>query len=382
MKNGEVYLDNSATMPMSNLNAIKACSWYRKYYGNPSSQHAKGYEALEQIDVARTSIATQLGCLPEELYFTSGGTEADNWALRGILKPHDHLITTAFEHHAILETAKYLESIGVEVTYVKPNSDGVVRLRDIISAKKPNTKMISVMYVNNEVGTIQPIAEIADWAKSEKLIMHTDAVQAIGHININLSKLGVDLASASAHKFGGCRNNGFLYVRKGTKINPLMFGGGQQNGLRPGTLDVIGIKMTSEALEDAMYYTNTLGNVRDSVWALLVDKMLCIKGVTINGSLNQRLKNNLNIYVKGVDAQALVASLSEMGIYVSAGAACNEGNKSPSHVLTAMGLSDEVATHSIRISISHETTAENIEQFAQYLKQCIEMLRMTEVNDA
>lgn len=360
-------------MPIS----IQMIDKYRVKYGNPSSQHAKGYEAAAEIAKAKAYISNKLCCLPEEIYFTSGGTESDNWALRGILKPHDHLITTSFEHHAILETAKYLERMGVEVTYVAPHQDGIVRLKDIIAAKKPNTKMVSVMYVNNEVGTIQPIREIADWAKSVGLIVHTDAVQAVGHMDINLLELGVDLLSASAHKFGGCRNNGFLFVRSGVQIEPIIFGGSQQNGMRAGTMDTMGIAIMADALGNASLSNFLHKESMNAIWSKLVDGLLGINGVSINGSLTGRLKNNLNVYIKGVDAQALVASLSEMGIYVSAGAACNEGDKKPSHVLKAMGLSDEVATHSIRITTSSRTDVDDVNRFITCLKQCVDMLRAT-----
>lgn len=371
--NGEIYLDNSATMPMNVVMLDKS----RLHYGNPSSQHAKGYEAAEDVANAKEIISSELNCMPEEIYFTSGGTESDNWALRGILKPHDHLITTSFEHHAILKTAKYLERMGVEVTYVAPHEDSIVRLKDIIAAKKPNTKMVSVMYVNNEVGTIQPIREIADWAKSEGLIVHTDAVQAVGHMKINLLELGVDLMSASSHKFGGCRNTGFLFVRSGTPIEPMIFGGSQQNGMRAGTLDNMSISIMARALKASSTDMLLHDNALNDTWQFLVDGLLGIDGVSINGSLTNRLRNNVNAYIKDVDAQALVTALSELDIYVSAGAACNEGEKKPSHVLKAMGLSDEVATHSIRISMNYRTEREEIEKFLVCLKQCIDIIRAT-----
>ena len=380
-KNGIIYLDNAATMPMRGstvLHLVRLCS---ELYGNPSSTHNAGYDAMGAISDAQISIAQSLGCNPWDIYFTSGGTEADNWALRGVLKRGDHLITSSIEHHAILNTAKYLETQGVEVTYVNPTSDGIVHLKDIIAAKKSNTKLISLMLVNNEVGTIQPIEEIAEWAKANGILIHTDAVQAVGHMPINLKTLEVDMISASAHKFGGLKNSGFLFIRdthlKGKFIEPLLFGGNQQNSMRPGTLDPVSISIMAMALDDCIKTDVKSSSSRDAIWSLLLEQVLSVEGVSVNGSIGvgRRLHNNINIRIEGVDAEALVTSLNEQGIYISAGAACSSGDKKPSHVLKAMGMSDEACSESVRITTSGDTTVNDIHGFIEKFAVTVNFLR-------
>lgn len=370
-KNGEIYLDNAATMPMTSNTALYLVRLCSELYGNPSSPHKAGYDTMKAISDSQVSIAQNLNCNPWDIYFTSGGTESDNWALRGVLKKGDHLITSSIEHHAILNTAKYLESQGVEVTYVSPTSDGIVHLRDIITARKSNTKLISLMLVNNEVGTIQPVEEIAEWAKANNILMHTDAVQAVGHMLINLKTLEVDMLSASAHKFGGLKNSGFLFIRdthlKDKFIEPLLYGGNQQNDLRPGTLDPISASIMAKALDECIQSDVKNSTARDALWSLLLEQVLSIEGVSINGSIGvgRRLHNNINVRVEGVDAEALVTSLSEQGICISAGAACSSGDKKPSHVLEAMGMDDKACSESIRITTGGETTVSDIHEFIE-----------------
>lgn len=378
-KNGTVYLDNAATMPMSNSTILQLMKLCKELHGNPSSAHTAGYDAAQAISDAQISIARDIKCQPWDIYFTSGGTEADNWALRGTLTKGDHLITSSIEHHAILNTARYLEAQGVEATYVNPTSDGIIHLKDIIAARKPNTKLISLMLVNNEVGTIQPIEEIAEWAKANDILVHTDAVQAVGHMPINLGALEVDMLSASAHKFGGLKNTGFLFIRnsqsKSNPVKPLLYGGNQQNSLRPGTLDPIGASIMAIALDECIK-TDVKGSAtRDAVWSLLLENVLSIEGVSLNGSVDRRLRNNINIRIKGVDAEALVTSLNEQGICISAGAACSSGDKKPSHVLTAMGMDKEAASESVRITISGNTSVSDIHEFMDKFAVTVNFLR-------
>lgn len=365
-----IYLDNAATSrPRLGL-SMQVANRLNKYYGNPSTIYEVGSDANALIQIATEKIAKKIGCDADELYFTSGGTESDNWALRGILKQGDHLITTAIEHPAVLRTARHLESLGIEVTYISPDPKGFVRLRDVINAKRDNTKLVSVMMVNNETGAIQPISSIADWASANGILMHTDAVQAVGHIDVNVEELGVDLLSASAHKFGGLKGSGFLYVRKGTPIELLIYGGGQQNGMRSGTMDAVAIDAMAYALEQPIN-----SNAIFALWQQLVEKLTSIEGVSINSPLKDCSHNIINAYVEGVDAEELVMALSEQNIFISAGSACHSGSKEPSHVLKAMGYSDEHCRQSIRISFDETLTVKDINTFIKVLGTQIKMLR-------
>lgn len=373
-----VYLDYAASAPMDTFLAYDIPDRVIRYYGNPSSMHQQGVKANKLINDSKRMIAEIINCEPEEIYFTSGGTESDNWALRGIVKPGDHIITTAIEHSAVLETCKYLETKGVEVTYVKPDKDGRVALKDVIAAKRDNTKLLSIMYVNNETGVVQHIKSIAEWAKSEGIIVHTDAVQAVGKLLINLKELDVDLLSASAHKFGGLKGTGFLYVRKGTEIAPLIFGGGQQNGMRSGTEDAVGAYFMAVSLVAFHNKTLALALTTEKTLRHLVNSLFGISGVYANSYIHT---NIVNVYIEGVDAESLVTAMSEMGYYISAGSACHSGDKKPSHVLKAMGYSDERCNQSIRISIGYETTVPEIDEFIEMLKVNINLLRQGKANE-
>ena len=373
-----VYLDYAASAPMDAVLAHNIADMAHRCYGNPSSIHQQGVKIKQLINNSKQMIADVINCEPEEIYFTSGGTESDNWALRGIVKPGDHIITSAIEHSAVLETCKYLETKGVEVTYVKPAKDGRVALKDMIAAKRDNTKLLSLMYVNNETGVVQRIKTIAEWAKSEGIIVHTDAVQAVGKLPINLKELDVDLLSASAHKFGGTKGTGFLYVRKGTEIAPLIFGGGQQDGMRSGTENAIGDYFMAASLVTEYNKSLALISTTEKTRRYLVDSLLGISGIHANSHIDT---NIVNVYIEGVDGESLVTAMSEMGYYISAGSACHSGDKKPSHVLKAMGYSDERCNQSIRISIGFDTTVLQIQKFIEMLKFNIDLLRQGKANE-
>lgn len=370
-----IYLDNAATTPIRVSLIMKLPTLFNEYYGNPSSLYTLGTKSKEMIDRARGEIAEQIHCSPDEIYFTSGGTESDNWALRGTVNPGDHIITTEFEHPAILNTCKYLETQGVEVTYIKPNPKGFVELGDFIKARQPNTKLISVMLVNNEIGTIQRVKEIAQWATSEGILVHTDAVQALGHIPVDVEDLCVDMLSASGHKFGAPKGVGFLYVKKTVNLSPMIFGGHQENNMRAGTENPVGIFLLAEALKmsckDMKYSQAGVSALLDHLFIGLDS----IKGVHLNGSPDNKVRGIINVCIDGVKAENLIMFLNEEGICISAGSACMSGTGVASHVLKSIGLTDEQASSSVRISIGQQTTVKDIDTFLEKFKHYIKLIR-------
>lgn len=365
----EVYLDNAATTKPYPGVIEQMLNAYSKVYGNPSSIHRAGIVARNLIDASRADLATTINCIPEEIYFTSGGTESDNWALN-ILEPGDHLITSVIEHHAILNKCRVLEKKGINITYIGVNNIGVVNPKDIENAVTPNTKLISIMTANNEIGTIQPIEEIGKIARRNNIIFHTDAVQAYGHIPIDVDKLHIDMMSVSAHKTHGPKGIGFLYVRNGIDIPPLIYGGGQESGKRPGTENVLAIAGFG-CISDAI---NNLENSIDIAHILYLRNYFCSKlisefdNVTINGDIGNRLPGNLNVCFKGCRGEQILRMLDMSGIYVSTGSACNSDSNEPSYVLKAIGLSDDDANASIRFSLDYETTQSDIDYVIDNLK--------------
>lgn len=365
----EVYLDNAATTKPYPGVIEQMLNAYSKVYGNPSSTHRAGIVARNLIDVSRTDLATTINCMPEEIYFTSGGTESDNWVLN-ILEPGDHLITSVVEHHAILNKCWALEKKGVKVTYVGVDKFGIINPQDVANAVTPNTKLISIMTANNEIGTIQPIEEIGRIAHQNNIIFHTDAVQAYGHIPIDVNKLHIDMMSVSAHKTHGPKGIGFLYVRNGIDIPPLIYGGGQESGKRSGTENVLAIAGFG-CISDAI---NNLENSRDIAHILYLRNYLYSKlisefdNVTINGDIGNRLPGNLNVCFKGCRGEQILRMLDMSGIYVSTGSACNSDSNEPSYVLKAIGLSDDDANASIRFSLDYETTQSDIDYVIDNLK--------------
>ena len=372
-----IYLDNAATTKTDPAALEAMIPYFCEHYGNPASHHDIGYEVSDIVEESRRKIAATIGCKSSEIYFTSGGTESDNWALR-MVRPGHHIITSAVEHHAILNTCKYLESQGVEVTYIYPDAMGLIHPEDIELFIQKNTFLISIMAANNEIGTIQPLRQVSDLAAEHNILFHTDAVQAYGHIDLDVNMLGVDLMSASAHKMGGPKGIGFLYVSDRVPMKPLIYGGGQQLGFRSGTENVPGIVGFAKAAEIAcdsatlwerFYATRTLRDYFIS----------CVKAeipdVQLNGHQEYRLPNNANFSFYGVRGEVLLTLLNENGICASTGSACNSDSDEPSHVLLAIGCDNDAANGSIRFTLSHSTTMKDIDYVVGVLKRSVEQLR-------
>lgn len=356
-----IYFDHQATTKM-NKEVIDAMMDSYKYYGNPSSIYSLGQKSKGIIEEKRSNIAKMLKVNPKEIFFTSGGTESDNWALMGTLKKGDHLITSMIEHHAILHTAKHLEENGVEVTYLKPERDGSIRLEDIKNAIKENTKLISIMAANNEIGVINDINSIGKLAKENGILFHTDAVAAMFKTPIDFNDF--DLASITAHKFNGPKGIGILYVREGTKINNILFGGSQERGKRPGTESLTLVVGLEKAMK--IHYNREHNNYVKELRDYLVENLKEM-GLKINGSIDNRLACNVNFISKN-SSEITLMKLDMEGIMASAGSACSAGAMSASHVLTAIGLSEEEANSSIRISLDIENTKEEIDTLIRALR--------------
>ena len=382
MDKKEVYLDNAATTKpyLEVTEAVYNC--LRDSWGNPSSLYEIGYDAKQMIQDAREKIARTLGCLPEEIYFTSGGSESDNWALKMIAHEYQvygrHIITSTIEHKAILKSCRWLCKQGFDISYVEPDERGYINPKDIQELLRDDTILVSIMTANNEIGTIQPIKEIGDICKEHRVLFHTDAVQAYGHIKMNVDDLGVQLLSASGHKFGGPKGVGFLYVKNGVDIIPYIHGGGQERVLRAGTENVpgivgIGIAANKNDMMITLHDTDLyIEGLRDHFIERIIHE---IPGVKLNGSLINRLPNNVNFTFEGVGAQSAVQLLSDMGVYCSAGSACNNGDPSPSHVLTAIGLTKDEAQSSLRFSLGVDTTKEDVDYAIDMIKLVVDMLR-------
>ena len=354
-----MYLDNAATTNMKQEVLDEMIPFFIDNYGNPSANYDLARVSKVAIEKAREQIADLINSKPDEIYFTSGGTESDNWALLSATdkygKKGKHIITTSIEHHAILHTTQFLEEKGYEVTYLKVDKNGIIDVEDLEKAIRPDTILISVMMANNEIGTIQPIKEIGTIARKNKVLFHTDAVQAIGHIPIDVSKMKIDLLSGSGHKFHGPKGIGFLYVKNGLPIAPFIHGGAQENGKRAGTSNVPGIVGMGKAAE--MAKRDILNAETSKIRDYFIDRL--IKEIPLchmNGDINNRLPNNINIRIDYVDADSLLVLLNQKGLYASSGSACTTGQTNPSHVLKALGLSDKEAKSSIRLSISDDFT--------------------------
>ena len=374
-----VYADNAATTPVSPevIEAMAPC--FSEVWGNPSSQHGKGYEAKEALDDARSRIASCLGCRPDEIYFTSCGTESDNWAIKGAAalmkkKGRTHIVTTKIEHHAVLHTCQALEKEGFEVTYVDVDSDGIVKMDELDAAITDKTALVAVMYANNEIGTVQPIREIAKLAKSRGALSFTDAVQAVGNLEIDLSTLGVDMLAMSGHKIHAPKGIGLLYVRRGVRIANLIDGGGQEKRKRGGTENLPYIVGLAKAVEMAVARIPELDKVREKR-DRLIDGLLRIPYSTLNGSRENRLAGHVNIGFEFVEGESILMWLDMAGICASTGSACSSASLDASHVLLAIGVPHEKAHGSIRLSISHETTDEDVDYILETLPTIIERLR-------
>ena len=376
-----IYLDNAATTPMNPMVAEAMADVMQHTYGNASSVYSVGRKAKEMLEEARASVAKSLGCQSMEVYFTGCGSEADNWAIKGYAMANrnkgNHIITTKIEHHAVLHPCEYLEKNGFEVTYLPVDETGLVSLEDVKNAIKDNTILISVMYANNEVGTIEPIAEIAKIAKERGVCMHTDAVQAVGAEPINFAELGVDMLSLSAHKFNGPKGVGALIVRKGLRIDPFMHGGAQERSKRAGTENLAGIVGLAKALELA---TANLPEKQEKIKAmrdyLIAEIEKNIPYIKFNGHPTKRLSNNVNFCFRYIEGESLLLMLDINGICASSGSACTSGSLDPSHVLLALGLPHEIAHGSLRLTVSQQTTKEEIDYTVSKLKDIVHRLRL------
>ncbi len=375
-----IYVDNAATTAMSDT-AINAMTPYLKeVYGNPSSLHTVGQTAKEAIEDARARFARLINADPKEIYFTSCGSEADNQALRsaaynGLKKGKKHIVSTAFEHHAVLHTLKKLEKEGFEVTYLPVSESGLVTAEQVERAIRHDTALVSVMYANNEIGTIQPIREIGAVCRKAGVVFHTDAVQAVGHIPVDVKADNIDMLAVSAHKFHGPKGVGALYCRKGVPLNTFIDGGAQERNRRAGTENIAGIAAMTAALEEACANMPRTSAKLKSLRDRLIDGLLKIPHSRLNGDRDKRLPANVNMCFEGIEGEGLLLLLDARGICASSGSACTSGSLDPSHVLLAIGLPHEVAHGSLRISFSDYNTDEDVDAILQAVPEVVAYLR-------
>ena len=382
-----VYADNAATTPV--LPAVREAMmpFFGEIYGNPSSLYGKGQEALSYLQEAREKIAAILGCKPAEIFFTSCGSESDNWAIKGAAHSYEkkgkHLITTKIEHHAVLHTMEALEKEGFEVTYLGVGSDGIISLDELEAAIRPDTTVIEIMYANNEIGTIQPIKEAAEIAHKHGCVFITDAVQAIGNIEVNVAELGVDMLSLSGHKIHAPKGIGALYIKTGVRCKTFLDGGGQERGRRGGTENVAYAVALAKALEIANDRLPGMAKVQEKRDRLIRGILETIPYTHLNGSAEKRLPGNANISFAFIEGESLILWLDHYGICCSTGSACSSKSLEPSHVLLAIGLPHEEAHGSLRLTISHETTDEDIDYILATLPGVVDRLRqMSPLYDA
>lgn len=375
-----IYADNAATTQVSEevLNAMMP--YFRTEYGNASSIYKLGRDAQRAIELSREKVAKAIGADPAEIYFTSCGSESDNWAIKGVCerlaaKGKKHIITSVFEHHAVLHTCKDMEKHGYEVTYVPVNDKGFVSPEDIKNAIREDTALVTIMYANNEIGTIQPIEEIAAVCKEKGVIFHTDAVQAVGHVEIDVHKQGIDLLSLSGHKIHAQKGIGALYVRKGIVLPNLIHGGAQERNKRAGTENVPAIVGLGTAMEIACSDIQKKAEIITAHRNRLIDGILQLSHTRLNGDRDKRLPGNLNISIEGVEGESLLLMLDMNGICASSGSACTSGSLDPSHVLLALGLKHEVAHGSLRLSIDESTSDEDVDYILEVIPKVVNRLR-------
>lgn len=375
-----IYLDNAATTAVSQPVMEAMLPYYMQVYGNPSSIHSTGRDAKKAVERARRQVAAALGCSAQEIYFTAGGSGSDNWALKGAAFAHQekgkHIITTQIEHHAILHTCQWLETQGWQVTYLPVDADGFVTVQQVENALRPDTVLVSVMAANNEIGTLEPVAEIGALCHERGVLFHTDAVQAVGAIPLDVEALHADMLSLSAHKFHGPKGIGALYIRKGVKIDPLIHGGAQERGHRAGTENLPGIVGLGKAIELAEE------GLAENAARMTVLRNRLISGLTaaipnmrINGTMDKRLPNNVNVSFAGIEGEAVLLRLDLEGIAASSGSACTAGSLDPSHVLTAIGLTRDEAKGSLRLTLGTDTTQADVDEVVAKLPGIVENLR-------
>ena len=375
-----IYLDNAATTKVRKEVLDEMLPYFSEYFTNPSSIYSPSRMVSKKVEEARSVIASTIGASKDEIYFTSGGSESDNWSIKkimiGRMNKGKHLITTKVEHHAILESAKYLEELGFEVTYLNVDKDGLISLEELENAIRPDTIMVSVMAANNEIGTVMPLKEIGEICKKHGVIFHTDAVQAYGNEKIDVNEMNIDLMSTSAHKIEGPKGIGFLYVRKGVMIKPLINGGSQEKGKRAGTTNAASIVGFAKA---ALIKFNEMEENNKYVLSLrehLIDRVLNeIPYSILNGSRDKRLANNANFSFRFIEGEGMLLKLDAKGICASSGSACTSGSLDPSHVLLAIGLPHEIAHGSLRITLNHSNTLEEVDYTVDTLKEIISDLR-------
>ena len=375
-----IYLDNAATTKTAPEVVDAMLPYFSEYYGNASTIYSLGAESKKAMDHARQTIADSLGAKPEEIYFTAGGSESDNWALKATAEAYaskgKHIITTKIEHHAILHTCEYLEKRGFEITYLNVDRDGLISLDELKAAIRPDTILISVMFANNEIGTIEPIAEIGEIAKEHGVLFHTDAVQAYAQVPINVDEMHIDMLSASGHKLNGPKGIGFLYIRKGVKIRSFVHGGAQERSSRAGTENIPGIVGLGAAVERAMRIMDTKTRKEIELRDYLIGRLENeIPHCWLNGHRTKRLPNNINFSFLFIEGESMLIMLDMKGICASSGSACTSGSLDPSHVLLAIGLKHEEAHGSLRLTLSEESTKEEMDIVAEEVKKIVQRLR-------
>jgi len=376
-----IYADNAATTRLSEKAFEAMKPYFCEYFGNASSLYQLGGQSQKAVDNARMVIAKCLNAQqPSNIYFTSGGSESDNWAIKGAAelgerKGKKHIISSKFEHHAVLHTLEYLEKHGFEVTLLDVHENGIVRPEELEKAIREDTALVTIMFANNEIGTIQPIKELAEVAHKHGVIFHTDAVQAVGTVPIDVQELGIDMLSMSSHKFHGPKGMGALYVRKGIRLPNLIHGGGQERGLRAGTENTAGIVGMSVALQESVEKMAERNIRLEKMRDRLIDGLLKIERSRINGDRISRLPGNVNMCFEGIEGESLLLMLDLQGISASSGSACTSGSLDPSHVLLAIGLPHEIAHGSLRLTFSDENTEQDIDDILTAVPQIVDRLR-------
>ncbi|WP_099468501.1 cysteine desulfurase NifS [Konateibacter massiliensis] len=375
-----IYLDNAATTQLDAAVFEEMKPYFTEFYGNPSSVYSIASESKKAIHIARERIAQTIGAQEREIYFTNGGTESDNWAIKGIAESYSekgkHIITSKIEHHAVLHTCEYLEKQGYDVTYLDVDEDGLISLEELEKSIREDTILISIMFANNEIGTIEPVKEIGEIARKHHVLFHTDAVQAFGHVPINVEEMNIDLLSASGHKVNGPKGVGFLYVKKNVKLKAFIHGGAQERQRRAGTENVpgiVGLGAAAKAANEQMAErSKQLTELRDY---LIEQVEKNVDYIRLNGHRTKRLPNNVNFCFRFIEGESLLISLDMEGICASSGSACTSGSLDPSHVLLAIGLPHEIAHGSLRLTLSHTTTKKELDFVVAQLKDIVTRLR-------
>ncbi len=375
-----IYLDNAATTKTAGEVVEAMLPYFTEKFGNPSSIYSLGAESKEAVTQARETIAASLGAKANEIYFTAGGSEADNWAIKAAAEAYEdhgrHIITSKIEHHAVLHTCEYLEKKGFAVTYVDVDENGIVKMDALEAAIRPDTILISIMFANNEIGTLQPVREIGELAKKHGILFHTDAVQAYGQLPIDVDACHIDMLSASGHKLNGPKGIGFLYIRKGLRLRSFVHGGGQERARRAGTENVPGIVGLGAAADRALRIMEEKAAKETALRDYLIQRLETeVPYCRLNGDRHRRLPNNVNFSFRFVEGESLLIMLDMEGICASSGSACTSGSLDPSHVLLAIGLPHEIAHGSLRLTLGEETTKEELDRVVEVVKKTVDKLR-------